>query len=192
MLKKQHTGHGDTITPWRVSSNQEDNYKSNVPINATLIGAAATAGATIVVILRSLFGGSIYILRFIYIGWLVNSVIQIPLVLAFTIKHHKKASRINPVVPRTLQFHEDEQDCDNISNEVKDSIAENDGQPIVTRVEVYDHGGSIDKADEDSAKADEDFVTDDNFEIKELSDSNVKLTEIGEASGQLPSQVCPM
>ena len=192
MLKKQHTGHGDTIKPWRVSSNQEDNYKSNVPINATLIGAAATAVATIVVIVRSLFGGSIYILRFIYIGWLVNSVIQIPLVLAFTIKHHKKASRINPVVPRTLQFHEDAQNCDNISNEVKDSIAENDGQPIVTRVEVYDHGESIDKADEDSAKADEDFVTDDNFEIKELSDSNVKLTEIGEASGQLPGQVCRM
>jgi hypothetical protein len=196
LLKKQHTGHGDTITPWRVSSNQEDNYKTNVPINATLIGAAATAaataGATIVVILRSLFGGSIYILRFIYIGWLVNSVIQIPLVLAFTIKHHKKASRINPVVPRTLQFHEDEQDCDNISNEVKDSIAENDGQPIVTHVEVYDHGGSIDKADEDSAKADKNCVTYDNCEIKELSDSNVKLTEIGEASGQLPSQVCLM
>ena len=184
MVQKRNTGHGDTITPWRVSSNQEGNYNTNVPINATLIGAASTTGATIFIIFRSLFSESENIVKAISISGLVASVIQIPLVLAFTIKHNKKTSKINPVVPRTLQFHEDEHDCDAISNNENDETTENDGHQIVTRVEVYDYVQSIDNAHENSVKSDE------NCEYLEVSASNVKLTEIGEASGQLPGQVC--
>ena len=184
MTQKRITGHGDAITPWRVSSNQESDYKSNVPINATLIGAAGTAINTVFVIIGSLFSDSDTIVKVNHIFWLVARVVQMPLVLAFTIKHHKKTSKINPVVPKTLQFYEDGHDCDDISNNGNDEATENDGHQIVTRVEVYDYVGSIDKADENSVKSDE------NCQYLELSISNVKLTEIGEAFGQLPGEVC--
>ena len=188
MIQKRNTGHGDTITPWRVSSNQESNYMTNVPINGTLIGAAATTVGIIFIIFRSLFNESDTITRVTYIARLVPSMIQIPLVLAFTIKHHKKTSQINPVVPKTLQFHEDEHDCDNISNGVNDETTNKDGNPItVTHVDVYDYVESADNADENS-----DTVG--NCEYLELTVSNerVMLTEIGEASGQLPGEVCHM
>ena len=152
MIKKRNIGLGDTITPWRVSSNQEGNYKTNVPINATLIGAASTIVGTVFITFRSLFSESDNIVKTIYVGCLVVSVLQIPLVLAFTIKHHKKISKINPVVPRTLQFHEDEHDCDAISNDGNDKTTENDRHQIVTCVEVY-HLESIDKVDENSIKS---------------------------------------
>ena len=196
MIKKRNIGLGDTITPWRVSSNQEGNYKTNVPINATLIGAAATTVSTIFIIFRSLFGESDTIMTIMTTVWLVASVIQIPLVLAFTIKHQKKKSNINPVVPKTLQFHDDEHDSHDISNEENEATTDNDGLPkvIMTPVEVYDHVESIDNADEDTVKAAENCDTGDNCENIELSVSNeqIKLTEIGEASGQLPSEVCHM
>ena len=134
----------------------------------------------------SLFRESDNIVKTIHIGCLVTSVLQIPLVLAFIIKHNKKTSKINPVVPRTLQFHEDEHDCDAISNNENDETTENDGHQIVTRVEVYDYVETIDNAHESSVKSDE------NSEYLEFSSSNVKLTEIGEASSQLPGEVFRM
>ena len=179
-----------------MSSNQEGNYKTNVPINATLIGAAATTVGTIFIIFRSLFGESDTIMTIMTTVWLVASVIQIPLVLAFTIKHQKKKSNINPVVPKTLQFHDDEHDSHDISNEGNEATTDNDGLPkvIMTPVEVYDHVESIADADEGSVKAAESFDTGDNCENIELAVSNeqIKLNEIGEASGQLPTEVCHM
>ena len=169
-----------------MSSNQEGNYNTNVPINATLIGAASTTGSTVFIIFRSLFSESADMVKTISIGGLVASVLQIPLVLAFTIKHNKKMSKVNPVVPRTLQFHEDEHDCEAISNNENNETTENDGHQIVTSVEVYRYVESIDKVDENTVKSDE------ICEYLELSASNVKLTEIGEASGQLPGEVCHM
>ena len=103
-----------------------------------------------------------------------------------TIKHHKKTAKINPVVPRTLQFHEDE---------ANDELTENDEHPKVTRVEVYDHVESTDHADENSDYPDENGDADDNFECLELAVVNeqiIKLTEIGEASKKLPGEVCHM
>ena len=183
LIHKQNSGHGDTITPWRVSSNQEGNYKTNVPINATLIGAVATTVGTIFIIFRSLFSESDIITRVIYASRLVPSMIQIPLVLAFTIKHHKKTSKINPVVPKMLQFHED-----NISNGVNDDTTNNDGNPIiVTQVDVYDYVESDENADENSDSVDS---------CKKLkltvSNEQVTLIEIGEASIQIPGKVCHM
>ena len=137
MIQKRNTGHGDTITPWRVSSNQESNYMTNVPINGTLIGAAATTVGTIFIIFRSLFNESDTITRVTYIGRLVPSMIQVPLVLAFTIKHHKKTSQINPVVPKMLQFHEDEHDCNKVYDYVEsvDNANENTEGPRIKRLQ---------------------------------------------------------
>ena len=52
---------------------------------------------------------------------------QMPLVLVFTIKHHKNTAKVNPVVPRTLQFHDNEEDCDVDDNNLVDF--ENDETP---------------------------------------------------------------
>ena len=190
MIKKRNSGHGDTLTPWRVSSNQDNNYKTNVPINATLISAAATTVTTVFLIFR--FIGSQ-----IYAVWFVASAVQMPLVLAFTIKHHKKTSKINPVVPRTLQFHEDENDCDfcdDYSIEENYERMDNDELPKLTLVEVYDHEDSTDHADENSDKTNENGDAEDNRECVELAVVNkqIKLPEIREPSSQLPGEVCHM
>ena len=179
MIKKRNSGHGDTLTPWRVSSNQDNNYKTNVPINATLIGAMATIVPNVFIIYRFIESDTFF--KFIYIVWFVANIARMPLVLFFTIKHHTKASKINPVVPRTLQFHEGEYDVDDISNEENDESIENYAHPTVTFAEVYDHVESVDRGDEDSDKANEKIVV-----------AQIKLTEIGEASSQLPGQVCHM
>jgi hypothetical protein len=188
LIHKRNSGHGDTITPWRVSSNQDNNYKTNVPINATLIGAVATIVPNVFLIYRFIESDTLF--KVIHVVWLVASAVQMPLVLAFTIKNHKKTSKINPVVPRTLQFHEDEDDCNNcddINNEASNDIMENDEHPKVTFVEVYKHVESTDNADENCD-------ADDNCECLELTIRNkqIKLTEIGEAPSQLPGEACHM
>ena len=127
LKKKRNSGCSDnTIIPWRVSSNQDNNYKTNVPINATLIGSVATIVITLGVISRSLFSESTTILA---ICSLAAGMFQIPLVLAFTIKHQNKTSKINPVVPKTLQFHDDGYDGDNkISNSSNEVNYEANGE----------------------------------------------------------------
>ena len=197
LIHKRSSGHGDTITPWRVSSNQDNDYKTNVPINATLIGAITTTiFATISLIYRFILSDTLFKVNFVV--WFIASAVQMPLVLAFTIKHHKNTSKFNPIVPRTLQFHEDEDDrndCDNVSNEANDELTENDEHPKVTHVEVYDHVESTDNADENSDYPDENGDADDNCECLELAVVNeqIKLTEIGEAFSQLlPGEVCHM
>ena len=111
MIQKRSAGHGDTITPWRVSSNQDNNYKTNVPINATLIGAVATIVTTIFLIHRFIVSDTLF--KVIFVVWFIASAVQMPLILAFTIKHHKKTSNVNPVVPKALQFHDNEFNSDN-------------------------------------------------------------------------------
>ena len=195
LIHKQNSGHGDTITPWRVSSNQDNNYKTNVPINATLIGAVAVIVPTNFSLYRFIESDTFF--KVIFVLGFVASTVQMPLVLAFTIKHHKKTSKINPVVPRTLQFHEDEDDCnnhDNIGNEANNEITENVEHPKVTIVEVYKHVDSTDIDDENRDYPDENGDADNNCECLEVPVVNeqIKLTEIGEASSQLPGEVCHM
>ena len=142
-------------------------------------------------------GLDLYSESFMLFALLLARAVQMPLVLAFTIKHHKKASKINPVVPRALLFHEDEDDfdnCDNVSNEANDEIMENDEHPKVTRVEVYKHVDSTDIDDENRDYPDENGDADNNCECLEVPVVNeqIKLTEIGEASSQLPGEVCHM
>ena len=187
MNKKRNSGRSDTITPWRVSSNQDDNYKTNVPINATLIGSVATIVVTLGVIFRSMFSESTTILA---ICTLVAGMFQIPLVLAFTIKHQNKTSKINPLVPKTLQFHDDVYESDNnsisCSNEGNYEATENGRHPMTTVVEVYDNIENIDKADENG---------DDSCEYLELATSSKQIhsTDISlcrERNNPLPGEVC--
>ena len=89
------------------------NYKTNVPIYATLIG---TFGTLIVVTLCCLVftyfteksdesskGGP-------YSVFIIISAIHLPLVLALTISHHRKTNQVVPLVPKTLQFHEENEE----------------------------------------------------------------------------------
>ena len=105
------------LVAWKVSGsnsqeshNQDNNYKTNVPIYATLIG---TFGTLIVVTLCCLVftyfteksddsskGGP-------YSVFIIFSAIHLPLVLALTISHHRKTNQVAPLVPTTLQFHEE-------------------------------------------------------------------------------------
>ena len=48
LLKKQKNGNGSSLVPWNVSSKQESNWKSNVPINATMLGTIVTALSLVV------------------------------------------------------------------------------------------------------------------------------------------------
>ena len=71
-----------------------------------------------------------------------------PLVLVFTIKHHN-TSKVNPVVPRTLQFHGDEEDCDIDDNNVVDFDIENDESPENSELfELVQVQASIENVDE--------------------------------------------
>ena len=185
MNKKRNSGQSDTITPWRISSNQDNNYKTYVPINATLIGSVATIVVTLGVIFRSLFSESTTILAMIT---LVAGMLQIPLVLAFTIKHQNKTSKINPVVPKTLQFHDGSSDNDiiNCRNEGNYEATENGRHPVTTVVELYDNTENIDKADENE---------DDSWEYLELATSSKQIhsTDISlcrERNNSLPGEVC--
>ena len=49
---------------------------------------------------------------------LIASMIQIPIVLAFTVKYQSKNSKVDPIVPRTLQFHDDDFDV-GVDNQIR-------------------------------------------------------------------------
>ena len=128
LVQKRKNGGGDSIVPWKISSNHEDNYKTNVPINATLIGAIASAVSTAIFILSRIFTNDSTSL-IVYCVGLIVSTFQMPLVLIFTIKHRKNTSKVHPVVPRTLQYHGDEEDCDVDDNNAVDLDVRNDEMP---------------------------------------------------------------
>ena len=48
LIQKQKNSNGSSLIPWNVSSNQESNWKTNVPINATLIGTIVTTFSFVV------------------------------------------------------------------------------------------------------------------------------------------------
>ena len=128
LVQKQKRGTSELIVPWKISSNDEDNYKTNVPINATLIGAIVSAVSTTIFILSRIFIND-SISSIVYCIGLIVSTFQMPLVLIFTIKHHKNTSKVHPLVPRTLQYHGDEEDCDVDDNNAVDFDVGNDETP---------------------------------------------------------------
>ena len=180
LVQKRKNGGGDSIVPWKISSNHEDNYKTNVPINATLIGSTVTAVSTVYFILSRIFANDIIALIISCFG-LIASAIQIPLVLVFTIKH-KNTSKVNPVVPRTLQFHGNEEDYDVDDNNLVDLNVKNDEIPENNELfELVEVQASIENVDE----------TPENSEGFELLEVQVSI-ENGDETVQLPGQVCHM
>ena len=117
MKAKRNQSSGASLARWtksnQVSSNQEENYRSNVPIYATLIGAFVTTLNLIFapLILRFLDNKDISKGGLYYSILVMISTIHLPLVLAFTIKYNKKNNIVAPIVPGTLQFHEDKEEC---------------------------------------------------------------------------------
>ena len=109
MNKKRSKNGGDQLAAWKVSSNQENNYKTNVPINATLISTVAAGVSLFATIWMGIFLKNDILMKVTYCVVVMVSTFQMPLVVAFTVKHHKKTSMVNHVVPCTLQFHEQEE-----------------------------------------------------------------------------------
>ena len=113
MKSKRNRGVEVKLVAWKVPSSnqtcvQDDNYKTNVPINATMIGTLSTVIT---------FGCGISAIKYFDdsdLNGLSNScliilsTIHLPLILSLTIKHHKKqTSKVAPTLPKTLQFHEE-------------------------------------------------------------------------------------
>ena len=109
MKEKRNRGGEVRLVAWKVprtssESYQDDNYKTNVPIYATLIGTLGTATYTV---------ASICVFQYYEKGlpygiFVLGSAFYMPLVLTLTIKHHrKKSNQVASMVPMTLQFHED-------------------------------------------------------------------------------------
>ena len=111
---------GWLLVPWKVSTNQKSNYDSNVPINATLISTINIAVNFFFIIWQYLFENSI-VPAFVA---LTTSMIQIPIVIAFTISHQNRISKIDPIVPSTLQFHGDDNDFEENKEERKGDVKE--------------------------------------------------------------------
>ena len=148
LVQKQKRGTSELIVPWKISSNDEDNYKTNVPINATLIGAIVSAVSTTIFILSRIFIND-SISSIVYCIGLIVSTFQMPLVLIFTIKHHKNTSKVHPLVPRTLQYHGDEEDCDVDDNNAVDLDVGNDETPDnVENVDLVVVKASIENVEE--------------------------------------------
>ena len=99
----------------------------------------------------------------------IVSTFQIPIVLAFTVKHNK--NKVNPVVPRQLQFHEEN---DESFNEDEDTFV----TPFTAKLHFHedsrDSNNSDDHSKNENAKGD----------LNKSSIENVEET------GSLPGQIC--
>jgi len=113
MKSKRNRGVIVKLVAWNLPSSnqtcvQDDNYKTNVPINATMIGTLSTVIT---------FGCGISAIKYFddsdlnggpYSCLIILSTIHLPLILSLTIKHHKKQNtKVAPTLPKTLQFHEE-------------------------------------------------------------------------------------
>jgi hypothetical protein len=114
-----------TVPPSNQTCDQDDNYKTNVPINATMIGTLSTVIT---------FGCGISALKYFddsdlnggpYSCLITLSTIHLPLILSLTIKHHKKqTTKVAPTLPRTLQFHEENEEPSGQHEESPERIEE--------------------------------------------------------------------
>ena len=129
MKIKRNRGVEVKLVAWKVPSSnqtcvQDDNYKTNVPINATMIGTLGTVVT---------FGCAISAIKYFddsdlnggpYSFMIIFSTIHLPLILSLTIKHHKKqTTKVAPTLPRTLQFHEEN---DETSGQAEEPLEQNE------------------------------------------------------------------
>ena len=76
----------------------DENYKTNVPINATLIGTMTTATIVVLAICVLKHYDDTYDNGFIYGIMIIGSAIYLPLVLALIIWHQRKTAKTVPAV----------------------------------------------------------------------------------------------
>ena len=113
MKLKRNRGVEVKLVAWKVPSSnqtcvQDDNYKSNVPINATMIGTLSTVITFVCGISAIKYFDDSDLNAGPYSCLIIFSTIHLPLILSLTIKHHKKqTTKVAPTLPRTLQFHEE-------------------------------------------------------------------------------------
>ena len=187
MRQKRNNSSGDQIVQWRVSTNQENSYQSKVPINATLISATFAAIAIISLIFWIMYQ-DIYAV-FLNATMITINALQLPLAIAFTTKHQKKTSKINPIVPRTLQFHGDDVNFEDQDNENETADQEN------LAMEAFIENLQNPRSPQFDEDPDHLFKSDDTLDISAYSPdilcSNATVENVDEIS-QLPGQVCYM
>ena len=178
LKQKRNNSGGDQIVPWRVSNNQQHNYESKVPINATLISATFAAIATTGIICwikyRNVYG------VILNATMVIISALQLPLVLGFTINHQKRTSKTNPIVPNTLQFHGEDVDFDD-----QDNNNETQDQGDLA-MEVF----IANLQNPRSPQLEEDPIN--SFRSDDTIDISVHRPENVDDISQLPGQVCYM
>ena len=113
MKLKRNRGIEVKLVAWKVPSSnqtcvQDDNYKTNIPINATMIGTLSTVITFVCGISAIKYFDDSDLNGGPYSCLIILSTIHLPLILSLTIKHHKKqTTKVAPTLPRTLQFHEE-------------------------------------------------------------------------------------
>ena len=98
----------------------------------------------------------------------IASTFQIPVVLAFTVKHNK--NKVNPVVPRQLQFHEEN---DESFNKDENTFV----TPFTAKLHFHEDSEDFNTSDDDSK----------NENAK--GDLNNSMENVEETSN-LPGQIC--
>ena len=130
MKLKQNRGIEVKLVAWKVPStnqarDQDDNYKTNIPINATLIGTLETVITFGLAILAFKYFDDSDLNGGPYSCMIILSTIHLPLILSLTIKHHKKqTTKVAPTLPRTLQFHEENEEPSGQHEESPERIEE--------------------------------------------------------------------
>ena len=110
---------------------------------------------------------------------LTASMMQIPIVIAFTIKHQNKTSKMNPIVPSTLQFHGEDPDFEESNEEIN-------GDTEMLASETLVKNLACPKTPQ--------FDCDDDHNIDQTLEQIVAYNSVDnkEESGKLPGQVCHM
>ena len=100
----------------------------------------------------------------------IASTFQMPIILAFTVKHNK--NKVNPVVPRQLQFHEENNESFN--NDENTFVT-----PFTGKLHFHENSG--------------DFNTSDDHSKNENAKGDLKNSmENVEETSTLPGQICHM
>ena len=104
---KQNETSDVQLVPWKVYSNNTEQYKATIPVRATLISFLTT---TVFIVLFMplwfwIFSANRHTIDTIFILWLIYACLQLPLIIGLTVKlNQKKVAPMQP--PQQLTFHD--------------------------------------------------------------------------------------